>query len=312
MTGKTIRLPSDTHSRFEALRSNTNVSKVSGLNSTQEYESLVFNNLRDLRNALRAFGSEPNSEQTERIVREIMKTSVRNQREQASLYPKGLEGLRNDVIYYNHFKGDAAGTGFENGGVGVSRIDNKYVLTLSIYPEAREKALKESTGAHRALTSASIDVTFDHIGGIFFNIDLAQFGKAIGAKGNMINVSEGFVADPEARQSVRFVHNKRGLTAGLYLFDIPETNDMPDGERYDGTHMIASSGSRVFGIVNAAIGPEPGTINIHPPSMTITFETENQTNGSTMIADRNVINDIISARDQIADRIREMAGLSRK
>lgn len=68
----------------------------------------------------------------------------------------------------------------------------------------------------------------------------------------------------------------------------------------------------VFGIVNAAIGPEPGTINIHPPSMTITFETEKQTNGSKMIADENVINDIIFARDQIADKIREMAGLSRK
>lgn len=310
MSERTIRLPSDLQKRFESLRSE-GPSRVTCVSTSQEYEGLVFNNLRDLRSALRVFGGS-NSEQTEHIVRGIIESSVESQRLEAVTYPGELKFLRNGVIYYNYFKGEAEGTGFQNVGVGVSRIDNKHVLTLSLCPEERINALKESTGAHMALTSASIDVTFGPTGGIFFKIDLAQFGKTIGAKGNMANVSEGFVADPENSQSIPIVYNGRRLTARLYLFDIPETKDMPGGESYNSTHMIASSGSRIFGIVNAGIGSEPGTLNIYPPSMTITFERERQTNGSGMIADGNAIKEIISARDQTAHRIREIAGLSRK
>ena len=125
----------------------------------------------------------------------------------------------------------------------------------------------------------------------------------------MANVSKGFVADPDNSQSIPVVYDGRRLSARLYLFDIPETSYMPGAESYNSTHMIASSGSKIFGIVNAVIGPEPGTLNISTPSMTITF---GRARGSGMITDENTIKAIISARDQTAHKIREIAELSRK
>ncbi len=325
---KPVRLPSQPilPRAFSAL------SQAEEVTVGETRHGIVFENLDQLKAALRRFDIGPKALRDKRIDRFTMtRDYIRDMQLLREAADPSAEIVRAVKERYNvpgrYGLYGAASDHVENQShhFGIVKVDYKYVMSLGIMGKGplTEEVVAQEMGTHLALTMAYVTVRYNPVDSIWFNIDLGPYAQMLGLNPRTIErILAQLSQDDSWHRTIALPPHNTARVKSLHMYLNP-TSVFYEYEKGQAFLLAGTHGTRIFGASWLRYRPQAKNATtefVLPKTELLTLnlalprifpdgfgpkEAELISKMDDSVPVKGKIDMVISLRDRLAERIRD-------